>query len=162
MALTTYRPLDSSESHLLEVATLGNLNWCGDRFTMSDLRSTPDFAHYTVLDPSRGDFGIVAIRDERPVGVAWTLFLPRESRGYGFVDEQTPEVSVWVNARLRGQGIGRGLMQEINRVAHDRELPALSLSVEGDNPARNLYVSEGYVQVPGREKDGVMLLRLQR
>ncbi len=36
----------------------------------------------------------------------------------------------------------------------------MSLSVEADNFARNLYLAEGFVPVAGREKDGVMLRTL--
>lgn len=32
-----------------------------------------------------------------------------------------------------------------------------SLSVEDDNPSRNLYLAEGFRPVPGGEEDGVMV-----
>ena len=94
MGSVILRPLFATETDLLERATLGNINWCGQRFTMDDVRRTPEFAHYTRPDPLRGDFGIVAERDEEALGVVWALFLPADHPGFGFVDEATPELSL--------------------------------------------------------------------
>ena len=53
MITPVFRPLADDETPLLERATLGNLNWCGERFTVSDLHTPTDFAHYTAVDPAR-------------------------------------------------------------------------------------------------------------
>ena len=76
MITPVFRPLADDETPLLERATLGNLNWCGERFTVSDLHTTTDFAHYTAVDPARGDFGVVATVDGAPVGVVRAVLLP--------------------------------------------------------------------------------------
>lgn len=149
------RPLVVTDDPLLAVATLGNLNWSGERFTAEEVRAQPGFRHYCHLVPRRGDFGLVA-GDDIPVGVAWALFLPAEEPGFGFLDETTPEVSLWVRADSRGQGTGRLLLRRLQQEAVRRGIPRLSLSVEDGNRARRLYASEGFVPVEGREQDGVM------
>ncbi|MEB2528362.1 hypothetical protein [Kocuria rosea] len=83
----SFRELLAAESALLATATLGNLNWCGQRFSMIDVSSRPDFAHYTILDPQRGDFGWVAETGMEAIGVAWALYLPPDDPGYGFLAE---------------------------------------------------------------------------
>lgn len=149
------RPLEVSERALLTTATLGNLNWNGDRFNLADVQSRAEFARYTRLRPERGDFGLVA-EDDAVVGVAWAVYLPADEPGFGFVDEETPEISAWVRPDRRNQGIGRRLLRSMAAEARLRRITSLSLSVEVDNPARRLYASEGYVDQPA---PGVMLWR---
>lgn len=151
------RPLTAADERLLMVATLGNLNWAADRFTMRDVTDRPEFAHYTRLGPGRGDLGFVAEDGDRPIGVVWALFLPSDDGGFGFVDSLTPELSLWVHADDRGRGVGRHLLQSLKTEAARRGISGISLSVERGNVARHLYESEGFQAVPGRESDGVLV-----
>lgn len=160
MRSVTLRPLSSTETSLLETATLGNMNWCGDRFTVADVRQNPALSHYTRMAEERGDFGIVAEIDGEPAGVAWALYLPHTGPGYGFVNEDTPEASLWVSPTARGAGVGRTLMRALTAEGKRRGIHQMSLSVETGNFARDLYASEGFVDVAGGEADGVMLRRL--
>jgi GNAT superfamily N-acetyltransferase len=89
--------------------------------------------------------------------VVWAQLLPAGDPGYGFVDESTPEVSLWVREDSRGQGVGKVLLRRLQREAIDRRWARLSLSVEAGNQARRLYASEGFEPVAGREADGVMV-----
>lgn len=155
---TTTRPLTAGDVALLERATLGNVNWREERFTVEDVRRLPELAHYPRLVPERGDFGVVLEVDGRPAGVAWALLLPRDDPGYGYVDEHTPELSLWVHAEHRGHGHGRRLLRLLLAEAARRRLAAVTLSVEeGNTVARRLYVQEGFTEVAGREADGVMV-----
>ncbi len=150
------RPLMAAENALLAAATLGNLNLCGQRFIAADVRTRSEFAHYTVVDPQRGDFGWVAEVGKGAIGVVWAQFLPPDDPGYGFLAEDTPEVSLWVRGDWRGRGVGRALLRRVQDDARARGVPRLSLSVEADNYAKKLYAAEGFVDVPGRAADGVM------
>ncbi|HSJ33820.1 MAG TPA: GNAT family N-acetyltransferase [Acidimicrobiia bacterium] len=152
----TVRPLDASERSLLERATLENLNWNAPRYTLDDVRIRPDFAHYTRLQPDRGDFGLVAVVESEVVGVVWAMYLLAHDPGFGFVDAKTPELSIWVRPDHRNRGIGRRLLRCISSEARHRGIAAISLSVEEGNPARHLYVSEGFIDQPA---PGVMLRR---
>lgn len=151
------RALTPADGPALRTATLGNLNWSGTRFTVTDLDTTPVFAHYTRLDPERGDFGVAAELDGQVVGVAWALFLPSTDPGFGFIAADIPELSLWVAAPNRGQGLGRRLLRAIQGKARQRHLTHLSLSVEEGNGARRLYEQERFVDVPDRRAEGVML-----
>lgn len=151
------RPLMATERALLTTATLGNLNWCGERFSAIDVRARPEFSHYTVLDPDRGDFGWVADTGQEAIGVVWAQYLPTEDPGFGFLAADTPEVSLWVREDRRGRGVGRALLRRVQDEARARKVPRISLSVEADNRARKLYTAEGFVDVPGHEADGTMV-----
>lgn len=90
-------------------------------------------------------------------GVVWLQFSPDTDPGYGFVNEETPELSIWVRDIERGRGLGRRLLRAAILETQRRNLSAVSLSVEAGNPAKELYASEGFTNVPGREADGIML-----
>ena len=152
-----YRVLKDDESPLLCEAVLGNLNWCGLRFSPEDVRGRPEFAHYTVLASERGDFGVVAQDEGGAVGVVWVQYLSGAQVGFGFVDESTPELSLWVREGHRRKGVGRALMHALKAEALRRGVRRVSLSVEDGNFARWLYEDEGFAPVAGREAEGVML-----
>ncbi|MFZ1382926.1 MAG: GNAT family N-acetyltransferase [Scrofimicrobium sp.] len=161
MKSTILRPLVVAEAELLELATLGNMNWCGERLTIEDIQEKSEFAHYTKLAPERGDFGIVAELNGQRVGVCWAVFLAQSDAGYGYIDQETPEISLWVDKGHCGRGLGRKLLEGLITEASRRGLAQVSLSVEPDNFAKSLYASEGFQEVHGREADGVMLLHLK-
>ena len=75
------------------------------------------------------DYGLIAIDtgDEQPVGAAWIRMLAREQAGYGYVDEQTPELSIAVFPAHRGRGIGTELLCRVLDGTRDRR-EAISLS----------------------------------
>ena len=51
----------------------------------------------------RGDTSVVALEDGFPIGAAWSRLFTRDEPGFGFVDEQTPEVAIAVVPSRRGE-----------------------------------------------------------
>jgi len=126
---------------------------------LSDVMDRPEFAHYVAGWAQPSDCGVIA-EDERPVGAAWFRFLPATDPGYGFVDAETPEVSIGVILNRRGQGIGARLLGTLVKQARGRGLATLSLSVEADNCARRMYERAGFKTVGAVGGSLTMLLRL--
>ena len=91
-----------------------------------------------------GDEGLVALDDANPVGAAWYRLFPREEAGFGFVDEQTPELTIAVVPSRRGKGFGHELMTGLLERARCAGYDALSLSVAKDSPAVSLYERYGF------------------
>ena len=82
-----------------------------------------------------------------PVGVLWLA-----RREVGTAQEHAWIFDIEVDPDRRGQGWGRLLMQEAERIAREWEQTSLRLNVFGDNEvARNLYRSQGF-----REQQVVM------
>lgn len=134
------RPATVHDQALLAQATLDNLNWDGERFDEQDLWQTPGFQRYFQPWPGEHDFGFIATHArQRAVGAIWLKFFRRPDTGYGFVDEQIPELSVWVAGPYRGQGIGGQLIHAAVDEAQRRGLAAICLSVKDGNPAVRLY-----------------------
>jgi GNAT superfamily N-acetyltransferase len=94
-----------------------------------------------------GDAAAIAIEDYWPVGAAWYRLFTRDEPGYGFVDEQTPELSIAVVPSKRGGGHGSQLLEALIQRAREDGYKALSLSVEPDNPALKLYERLGFRKV---------------
>jgi ribosomal protein S18 acetylase RimI-like enzyme len=126
---------------------------------VDQLLSDPHLAHYVDGWPRSGDFGVIAEdRHGRPFGAAWCTHLPADDPGYGFVAATVPEISIGVVAEARGRGIGRALMSGLIDHARDRGVAQLSLSVEIDNPAIDLYTRAGFTVAA--ESDGAATMVL--
>ena len=138
------RELRADDRDLLLEATLCNVNWVEERFTRDDVLTNPYFRHY--YDPwQESDFGYVAENSNgEAIGVVWLRFFTADDPGFGFVDEATPELSIWVAEGERGRGIGGQLLDAAIRAARSKGLRRISLSVEEGNPARRLYERAGF------------------
>jgi len=116
-----------------------------DRALLQD----PTLAHYVAEWGTRtGDFGAIALdnRSGEPVGAAWGRVFSADDAGWGFVDANTPELSMAVLPAYRGQGIGTALLTKLIEEAR-LHYAALSLSVDPQNPVLRLYQRVGFVAV---------------
>lgn len=156
------RPLTRNDADLQRTATLTNMNWTGEqRFTYQDIDQAPDIRHYYELETGRGDFGFVAEREGRVVGVVWVLFLAPPDQGYGFVAPGVPELSITVWSGYRGKGIGRKLIGRALQEGATLGLSRISLSVEEDNPSLFLYRKNGFERAEGTP-EGTYVVALDR
>lgn len=126
-----------------------------------EVLAAPELAHYLPDWASGRDRAWLAELDGRAVGAAWWRFLPADDPGYGFVSADVPEVAVGVGEAERGRGAGTALLRELVTAAREEGLPALSLSVEPDNPAVHLYRRLGFVRVGTNDGSDTMLLALR-
>lgn len=95
-----------------------------------------------------GDAGLIAWEDGRRVGAVWLRLMSPDRPGYGFVDADTPEVSLAVVASHRGRGLGRALVTAALDLAAARGHARVSLSVALTNErAAAIYRSVGFVDV---------------
>jgi len=106
----------------------------------------PVVAHYLAGWPLDGDFGVIADDAGVPVGAAWCRCFVSEPHGYGFVAPDVSELTIGVVTERRGRGIGRLLLTEVISEAQRRGIARISLSVEADNLAIDLYIDVGFVE----------------
>jgi phosphinothricin acetyltransferase len=80
-----------------------------------------------------------------PQVVGWAAFAPHSAyEGY----DRTAEISVWVDAPFRGQGIGKVLMRALLATCHDRNLRTIVSRIEASNLASlRLHESIGFTHV---------------
>ncbi|HEX6422024.1 MAG TPA: GNAT family N-acetyltransferase [Acidimicrobiales bacterium] len=117
-----------------------------------ELRAVPELARYVEGWGRPDDLGVVALAGppgEAAVGAAWARLLTGDTPGYGYVDDDTPEVAIAVAPGRRAGGTGGRLLSALVAAARPR-FPGLCLSVRSGNPARRLYEQAGFRPVPGR------------
>lgn len=124
-----------------------------------DVLERPDLARYVADWMQRpDDLGFMAVDDGVPVGAAWLRRWSGGNRGYGFVDEATPELSMSLLPSHRGRGVGTRLLRRLLAEAGGR-FNAVSLSVSETNRARRLYEREGFVAVGEPEGGSITMLK---
>jgi ribosomal protein S18 acetylase RimI-like enzyme len=107
------------------------------------------------------DTAVIALLDGFPVGAAWFRLFPGATPGYGFVDEQTPELAVAVVPNARGKGVGSALLTTLLGRAGEEGFAAVSLAVDRHNEgAIALYSHFGFVQVDATPDSLTMLATL--
>jgi ribosomal protein S18 acetylase RimI-like enzyme len=126
------------------------------------LREHPELARYVDGWGRRADLGVIAVDDETDerVGAAWLRLLTGDAKGYGYVDDDTPELAIAVLPAHRGQGVGEQLLRELLDAARGTSR-AVSLSVRTDNPARRLYERVGFRTVPGTDPAGASITMMR-
>jgi GNAT superfamily N-acetyltransferase len=103
-----------------------------------------------------GDWGLIARDGEISVGAIWLRKWSGKEKGYGYVDETIPEMSIALLAGYRGSGLRTRMIQEIIRIAH-KDYPGISLSVVETSRARRLYERLGFLPV-GRVGGSLVML----
>ncbi|MEH2052941.1 GNAT family N-acetyltransferase [Nostoc sp.] len=117
---------------------------------MQDAKNNPDLAKYVKNWGCKDDSGFVAILESsnQAVGAAWLRLLTGENKGYGYVDDRTPELAIAILPQYRNQGIGTQLLIHLLAAAN-KYYPSVSLSTRATNPAFGLYKRCGFEVVPG-------------
>lgn len=119
-----------------------------------------EIARYVLDWGKANDLGFAAIDDitQQLVGAVWIRSFKSENQGYGYVDDDTPELSIAVLPDHRNQGLGTALLNHMIAEAAKR-YSGLSLSVSSDNPAKSLYERLGFEII---EQNGTSLTMMKR
>ena len=114
----------------------------------------PQIAHYAKGFGRAGDIGLVAETvDGVSIGAAWVRRYSSHDPAFGYVDDDTPELSIAVVPEHRGTGLGTQLLVQLLA-----QVPRCCLSVDRRNPALRLYERLGFETV-SRSGDSITMLR---
>src|SRR5213593_574434 len=142
------RPVDQQDMRFLRDMLRHAYHWrLGD----------PDLPVYRYVKNwgRRGDAGVVASSGPNAYAAAWYRLFPASAPGFGFVDEETPELTIAVVPSRRGGGLGGQLMTALLDRARQQGHKAISLSAE--QGMTKLYEHYGFAAV--EEKDGTVTMK---
>jgi len=105
-----------------------------------------------------GDLALIAHETGNRVGAAWLRRFPAAEAGYGFLDEQTPELSIAVVPSRRRHGVGQELLDALLEKARAEGHQAVSLSVEQNSAAVSFYERNGFERA-GESQGGLVMKR---
>ncbi len=104
----------------------------------------------------KDDHCLVAEVDNLVVGAVWVRCI----KGFGHVDDETPEFAISIYPEYRGKGIGTKLMKEMLKHLKTAGYSKTSLSVQKKNQAYNLYSKLGFKPVIEHEEEFIMVYTL--
>ena len=158
------RPISDSEIHLLkEFLYLAIFIPPGGDPFPRELLDEPMLSKAYEKWGREGDTALVALNNETKeiIGISWARLFKKSDPSFGFVDENTPDMAIAVKAEYRGIGIGTELLKNLIITIKKNGFNAISLSVEGRNPALRLYKRLGFEIIKHEEGESpVMLLKI--
>lgn len=117
----------------------------------------PELARYVRDWGREGDYGFLSSNTtSQPIGAVWLRLPIGEYKGYGYVGDDIPELSIAVVPEYRSQGIGTQLLTHLLASAFSK-VP-ISLSVSVDNPAVRLYKRFGF-EIVSRNDESLTMQR---
>ncbi|MEA5107747.1 MAG: GNAT family N-acetyltransferase [Sphaerochaeta associata] len=108
------------------------------------------------------DYCLVAEQEGKLLGAVWARVLSGPVKGYGYVDEHTPELTISVQNEFRGMGIGTALLRAMLDLLQRAGYGQTSLSVQKENPAADLYKRLGFTTLEEKDEDYLMLYAFAR
>ncbi len=105
----------------------------------------------------KDDFCLVAETGGHIVGAIWV----RRVQAFGYVDAETPELSMSVYPQYRKKGIGTKLLQAMIAALKQKGYEKVSLSVQKGNYAAAMYQNAGFEIADENEQDYIMVYKLR-
>ncbi len=118
----------------------------------------PELNRYISNFGRKDDFCLVAEYNGVLVGAIWTRIFTESEKGYGYVDEFTPELSMSVLGKYRNKGIGTQMLNLMIALIENKAYEQISLSVDKANYAYGLYEKHGFM-VHSETNDSVTMIR---
>ena len=106
------------------------------------------------------DYCLVADLKDEIIGAVWVRILSGEIKGYGNVDNETPEFAISLFKEYRNQGIGTKMMIQMIDYLQAKGYKQTSLSVQKENYAVKLYEKLRFETIEENDEDYLMLLKL--
>ncbi|MCX6047427.1 MAG: GNAT family N-acetyltransferase [Chloroflexi bacterium] len=107
-----------------------------------------------------GDLAYIVVDNatQQLIGATWLRLFSGDHKGYGYVDDSTPELSIAIDPQHRGRGIGHALLTALLTAAQ-KSYRAVSLNVWVENPALRLYQRLGFETVTANGPEMTMIKR---
>jgi ribosomal protein S18 acetylase RimI-like enzyme len=160
--MVNIRPLQKGEEWFLrEMLYEAMYIFANERPLPQSVVDLPELAQYIANFGREGDICYVGEQNGALIGAIWSRLFSQENKGYGFVNEQTPEVSLALKPAFRGKGIGTKLIEVLGHALQQQGYEQISLSVDKCNRAESLYTKLGFKAIAAVESAYTMVKQLQ-
>jgi len=132
----------------------------GNALPLRNIIFEPNLYKYIDNWDKNKDIGYLLVDEEtnKKLGAVWLRFFCENSKGYGYISEDIPELSIAIYPEYRGKGLGTSLLNYLIGL-----LPAhinnISLSVDTKNPARRLYKRIGFRDYSIKNDTAIMIYK---
>jgi ribosomal protein S18 acetylase RimI-like enzyme len=116
----------------------------GQQVLPKEIIFQPDLYTYIKDFGQPHDICFIALNNNEPIAAIWTRLFTETNKGYGFINEQIPELSMAVLQDFRNQGIGYKLLTVIFEELKNKKTEKVSLSVDNRNYAYDFYRKNGF------------------
>ncbi len=106
---------------------------------------------------SPDDNCLVAETDGKIVGAVWSRIM----NDYGHVGDGIPSLAISLYKEFRNKGIGTELLRQMLQHLRHEGYANVSLSVQKENYATNMYVKAGFAIVKETEEEYIMVCKLE-
>jgi ribosomal protein S18 acetylase RimI-like enzyme len=127
-----------------------------ERFDKSII-DNPEIAKYIENWNEDVDFGILISIENLPIGAIWARLFTNQNKGYGYVNDHTPELGMALYDNYRNLGLGTRLMEKFLEQAKTLGYKSISLSVDKRSPAFRFYERFGFTVVDELETAYTMI-----
>jgi len=127
-----------------------------------DIIKHPDIYKYIKDFGKKDDICLVAELHGKLVGAIWTRLFSENEKGYGYVNKDTPELSMAVYKQHRHKGIGKLLLNEIILKLAEKGYKQVSLSVDKQNYAYDFYLFHGFEIYESTDKSVTLIKKLKK
>lgn len=104
-------------------------------------------------------YGILMKDKHQKIGAAWVTFWRGKEKGYGYVEDDIPELGIAFLPSQRGKGLGTRILTALIERLKEQDIPGLSLSTDRRNAAVHLYKRFGFQLIHEDGDSMTMLLR---
>lgn len=118
------------------------------------------YAYIKDFGKLKDDYCFVADFNGKIIGAVWVRIINGEIKGYGNIDDETPEFAISLFKEYRNKGIGTMLMDKMIDYLRKRGYKQTSLNVKKENYAVKLYKKLGFELIEESKNDYLMLLKL--
>ena len=130
----------------LQLALACAIDWRQPQISIDPVGRIAETEHtYLLANWGRlGDEAFISEGPDGPIGAVWYRYWTEVQHSYGYVDSSIPELGIGVRPEYRGRGIGTALIAALLDRAKCQGVSSISLSVEQENPAIDLYRRYGF------------------
>ena len=104
----------------------------------------------------KDDYCLCAEACGKVVGTVWV----RNIKGYGSIDDITPEFAISLYKDFRGFGIGTAMMKEMLKLLKNSGYKKASLAVQKENYALKMFLNVGFQIIDENAEEYIMVHNL--